>query len=173
MIVMELVPGGSLLNYLRQKNVHLTNRQLLAMCVDVASGMAYLESRNCIHRDLAVRNCLVGKGNNIAWSVSLLMRIQFQRIQYFFQILWSLGENNVVKISDFGMSREEQEYIVSDGMKQIPIKWTAPEALNYGKYTSLCDVWSFGVLCWEVFSRGGTPYSGLSNTRSRQMISAG
>lgn len=71
------------------------------------------------------------------------------------------------------MSREEQEYIVSDGMKQIPIKWTAPEALNYGKYTSLCDVWSFGVLCWEVFSRGGTPYSGLSNTRSRQMISAG
>ena len=61
MIVMELVPGGSLLNYLRQKNVHLTNRQLLAMCVDVASGMAYLESRNCIHRDLAVRNCLVGK----------------------------------------------------------------------------------------------------------------
>lgn len=79
----------------------------------------------------------------------------------------------MVKISDFGMSREEQEYIVSDGMKQIPIKWTAPEALNYGKYTSLCDVWSFGVLCWEVFSRGGTPYSGLSNTRSRQMISAG
>lgn len=83
------------------------------------------------------------------------------------------GEDNCVKISDFGMSREEQEYIVSDGMKQIPIKWTAPEALNYGKYTSLCDVWSFGVLCWEVFSRGGTPYSGLSNTRSRQMISAG
>lgn len=79
----------------------------------------------------------------------------------------------MVKISDFGMSREEQEYIVSDGMKQIPIKWTAPEALNYGKYTSLCDVWSYGVLCWEVFSKGGTPYSGLSNTRSRQMISAG
>ena len=60
MIVMELVPGGSLLNYLRQKSNHLTNRQLLSMCIDVASGMAYLESRNCIHRDLAVRNCLVG-----------------------------------------------------------------------------------------------------------------
>ena len=43
---------------------------------------------------------------------------------------------------------------------QIPIKWTAPEALNYGKYTSLCDVWSFGVLCWEIFSKGGTPYQG-------------
>ena len=61
MIVMELVPGGSLLNYLRQKNVQLTIKQLMAMCVDVAAGMAYLESRNCIHRDLAVRNCLVGK----------------------------------------------------------------------------------------------------------------
>ncbi len=61
MIVMELVPGGSLLNFLRQKNNHLSVRQMLSMCADVASGMAYLESRNCIHRDLAVRNCLVGK----------------------------------------------------------------------------------------------------------------
>ncbi|KAI5723466.1 hypothetical protein M8J76_006611 [Diaphorina citri] len=73
-----------------------------------------------------------------------------------------IGKDNIVKISDFGMSREEEEYIVSDGMKQIPIKWTAPEALNFGKYTSLCDVWSYGVLAWEIFSRGGTPYSGLS-----------
>ena len=56
--------------------------------------------------------------------------------------------------------REEEEYIVSDGLKQIPIKWTAPEALNYGKYTSLCDIWSYGVLVWEIFSKGGTPYQG-------------
>ena len=58
------------------------------------------------------------------------------------------------------MCREEEEYIVSDGLKQIPIKWTAPEALNYGKYTSLCDIWSYGVLVWEIFSKGGTPYQG-------------
>lgn len=57
---MELVPGGSLLNYLRQKSANFTTRLLFSMCVDVAAGMAYLESRNCIHRDLAVRNCLVG-----------------------------------------------------------------------------------------------------------------
>lgn len=49
--------------------------------------------------------------------------------------MWTIsGLENIVKISDFGMSREEEEYIVSDGMKQIPIKWTAPEALNYGKF---------------------------------------
>merc|ERR1711936_1215658 len=116
MIVMELVPGGSLLKY--------------------------LESKQCIHRDLAARNCLV-------------------------------GDTNIVKISDFGMSREEEEYIVSDGLKQIPIKWTAPEALNYGKYTSLCDVWSFGVLAWEIFSKGGTPYQGMTNTRARELIDSG
>lgn len=127
--------------------------------------MRYLESKNCIHRDLAARNCLI-------------------------------GYENIVKISDFGMSREEEEYIgeflrnqpyqttvffyilhhfytVSDGMKQIPIKWTAPEALNFGKYTTLCDVWSYGILMWEIFSKGDTPYSGMSNSRARERIDSG
>jgi serine/threonine protein kinase len=70
------------------------------------------------------------------------------------------------------MSREEQEYVVSDGLKQIPIKWTAPEALNYGKYTSLSDVWSYGILMWEIFSKGQTPYTGMSNSKAREMIEA-
>ncbi|XP_026330370.1 tyrosine-protein kinase Fer isoform X5 [Hyposmocoma kahamanoa] len=84
-----------------------------------------------------------------------------------------IGDDNIVKISDFGMSREEEEYIVSGGMKQIPIKWTAPEALNFGKYTSLCDVWSYGVLMWEIFSKGDTPYAGMSNSRAREKIDTG
>lgn len=63
--------------------------------------------------------------------------------------------------------------LVSDGMKQIPIKWTAPEALNFGKYTSLCDVWSYGILIWEIFSKGDTPYSGMSNSRARERIDSG
>lgn len=58
-------------------------------------------------------------------------------------------------------------------MKQIPIKWTAPEALNFGKYNSLCDVWSYGVLIWEIFSKGGTPYAGMSNSRAREKIDEG
>ncbi|XP_047026169.1 tyrosine-protein kinase Fer isoform X2 [Helicoverpa zea] len=142
MIVMELVPGGSLLTFLRTRAASLSSRSLLAMCRDAAGGMRYLESKNCIHRDLAARNCLV-------------------------------GDDNIVKISDFGMSREEEEYIVSGGMKQIPIKWTAPEALNFGKYTSLCDVWSYGVLMWEIFSKGDTPYAGMSNSRAREKIDTG
>uniref|UniRef100_A0A1B6F723 Tyrosine-protein kinase n=1 Tax=Cuerna arida TaxID=1464854 RepID=A0A1B6F723_9HEMI len=84
-----------------------------------------------------------------------------------------VSSDNTVKISDFGMSREEEEYIVSDGMKQIPIKWTAPEALNFGKYTSLCDVWSYGVLTWEIFAKGGTPYPGYSNSKAREKIDQG
>ncbi|XP_069102517.1 tyrosine-protein kinase Fer-like isoform X2 [Argopecten irradians] len=84
-----------------------------------------------------------------------------------------VGDGNVVKISDFGMSREEEEYTVSEGLKQIPIKWTAPEALMYGKYTSLCDVWSFGILMWEVFSYGQTPYSGMTNNQARERVDDG
>lgn len=90
MIVMELVPGGSLLNFLRNHGANLTQKNLLGMCLDASAGMQYLESKNCIHRDLAARNCLVGEGNQ-------------------------------VKISDFGMSREEEEYTVSDGLKQVSL----------------------------------------------------
>ncbi|CAL1264549.1 unnamed protein product [Larinioides sclopetarius] len=142
MIVMELVQGGSLLNYLQKYGETLTQDQLLSFCIDAASGMEYLESKNCIHRDLAARNCLV-------------------------------GENNIVKLSDFGMSRETLEYVATDGMKQIPIKWTAPEALNYGTYTSLSDVWSFGILMWEVYSLGSIPYFGLSNNKATEAVERG
>uniref|UniRef100_A0A3B3YAI3 Tyrosine-protein kinase n=1 Tax=Poecilia mexicana TaxID=48701 RepID=A0A3B3YAI3_9TELE len=106
-IVMELVSGGDFLSFLRKKKDELKTKQLVRFAVDAAAGMAYLESKNCIHRDLAARNCLV-------------------------------GESNVLKISDFGMSRQEDDGVYSSsGLKQIPIKWTAPEALNYGNTWSL------------------------------------
>ncbi|XP_054163853.1 tyrosine-protein kinase Fer-like [Oppia nitens] len=147
MIVMELVEGGSLLNHLRHNTnrVSFTLSILLKMTIDAASGMEYLQSKNCIHRDLAARNCLIGL-------------------------------DKVLKITDFGMSREannDLEYTVSTGMKQIPIKWTAPEALNYGRYTSLCDVWSFAILMWEILTMGSTPYSGMSNAKARDLIDNG
>ncbi|XP_069481578.1 tyrosine-protein kinase Fer isoform X1 [Ambystoma mexicanum] len=142
-IVMELVPGGDFLTFLRKKKEDLKPKQLVKFSVDAAAGMAYLESKNCIHRDLAARNCLV-------------------------------GENNVLKISDFGMSRQEDDGIYSSsGLKQIPIKWTAPEALNYGRYSSESDVWSFGILLWETFSLGVCPYPGMTNQQAREQVEKG
>uniref|UniRef100_A0A674KBY3 Tyrosine-protein kinase n=1 Tax=Terrapene triunguis TaxID=2587831 RepID=A0A674KBY3_9SAUR len=142
-IVMELIPGGDFLSFLRKKKDELKTKQLVKFSLDAAAGMAYLESKNCIHRDLAARNCLV-------------------------------GENNVLKISDFGMSRQEDDGVYSSsGLKQIPIKWTAPEALNYGRYTSESDVWSFGILLWETFSLGVCPYPGMTNQQAREQVEKG
>nr|CAM15224.1 novel protein similar to vertebrate fer (fps/fes related) tyrosine kinase (phosphoprotein NCP94) (FER) [Danio rerio] len=139
-IVMELVPGGDFLSFLRKKKEDLKTKQLVKFALDAAGGMAYLELKNCIHRDLAARNCLV-------------------------------GENNVLKISDFGMSRQEDDGIYSSsGLKQIPIKWTAPEALNYGRYSSESDVWSYGILLWETFSLGVCPYPGMTNQQAREQV---
>uniref|UniRef100_A0A8C5Z5I3 Tyrosine-protein kinase n=1 Tax=Marmota marmota marmota TaxID=9994 RepID=A0A8C5Z5I3_MARMA len=142
-IIMELVPGGDFLSYLRKKKDELKLKQLVKFSLDAAAGMLYLESKNCIHRDLAARNCLV-------------------------------GENNILKISDFGMSRQEDGGVYSSsGLKQIPIKWTAPEALNYGRYSSESDVWSFGILLWETFSLGISPYPGMTNQQAREQVERG
>ncbi|XP_044536205.1 tyrosine-protein kinase Fer [Gracilinanus agilis] len=134
---------GDFLSFLRKKKDELKLKQLVKFALDAASGMAYLESKNCIHRDLAARNCLV-------------------------------GENNILKISDFGMSRQEDGGVYSStGLKQIPIKWTAPEALNYGRYSSESDAWSFGILLWETFSLGVCPYPGMTNQHAREQVEQG
>lgn len=142
MIVMEYVPGGSLLSHLRKSKNALPVMKLLQMSLDAACGMMYLEARNCIHRDLAARNCLISNDGQL-------------------------------KIADFGMSREEHIYELSDKRGQIPIKWTAPEALRTGRYTIKCDVWSYGVLLWEIFTFGDVPYRNWSNQQTRDMIESG
>ncbi|MEQ2243594.1 hypothetical protein ILYODFUR_008506 [Ilyodon furcidens] len=143
-IIMELISGGDFLSFLRSEGHSLTAKMLVKMTENVAAGMEYLESKKCIHRDLAARNCLV-------------------------------AERNVVKISDFGMSRERDDgvYSAEGGLRQIPVKWTAPEALNYGRYTTQSDVWSFGILLWETFSMGMTPYTSMNNQQTRDEVEKG
>uniref|UniRef100_A0AAV2ISV7 non-specific protein-tyrosine kinase n=1 Tax=Knipowitschia caucasica TaxID=637954 RepID=A0AAV2ISV7_KNICA len=133
-IVMELVSGGDFLSFLRKKKDELKTKQLLRFSIDAAAGMSYLESHNCIHRDLAARNCLVSDGK-------------------------------VLKISDFGMSRQEDDGVYSSsGLKQIPIKWTAPEALNYGNY---------GNCGGPGLRLGVCPYPGMTNQQAREQVEKG
>uniref|UniRef100_A0A8C9WDL4 Tyrosine-protein kinase n=1 Tax=Scleropages formosus TaxID=113540 RepID=A0A8C9WDL4_SCLFO len=143
-IVMELVQGGDFLSFLRNEGHSLKTKALIRMAENVAAGMEYLASKKCIHRDLAARNCLV-------------------------------ADQNLVKISDFGMSREGEDgvYSATGSMRQIPVKWTAPEALNYARYSTESDVWSFGVVLWETFSRGTTPYTTMTNQQTRDEVERG
>ena len=133
LIVTELMAKGSLLDYLRNEGRSLVLKTLVYINSQVAQGMAFLEARNFIHRDLAARNVLV-------------------------------SENDVVKIADFGLSRciDDGIYVAHVGAK-FPIKWTAPEACNFNQFTTKSDVWSFGILMYEVVTYGRMPYAGMSN----------
>uniref|UniRef100_A0A665X740 receptor protein-tyrosine kinase n=1 Tax=Echeneis naucrates TaxID=173247 RepID=A0A665X740_ECHNA len=135
MIVTEYMENGALDRYLRDHDGELSSFQLVGMLRGIAAGMKYLSDMSYVHRDLAARNILV---------------------------------NNTLecKVSDFGLSRvleddPEGTYTTSGG--KIPIRWTAPEAIAYRKFTSASDVWSFGIVMWEVMAFGERPYWDMSN----------
>uniref|UniRef100_A0A1A8D2I9 receptor protein-tyrosine kinase n=2 Tax=Nothobranchius TaxID=28779 RepID=A0A1A8D2I9_NOTKA len=135
MIVTEYMENGSLDSFLRKHDAQFTGIQLVGMLRGIASGMKYLSDMGYVHRDLAARNILV-------------------------------NSNLVCKVSDFGMSRvleddPEAAYTTRGG--KIPIRWTAPEAIAYRKFTSSSDVWSYGIVMWEVMSYGERPYWDMSN----------
>ncbi|KAJ6632780.1 ALK tyrosine kinase receptor, partial [Pseudolycoriella hygida] len=152
-IVLELLAGGDLKNFLREgrskpeRPSPLTMKDLVFCAVDVAKGCRYMESKRFIHRDIAARNCLLS----------------------------SKGPGRVVKIADFGMARDiyRSDYYRKGGKAMLPIKWMPPEAFLDGIFTSKTDVWSFGVLLWEVFSLGLMPYTGLPNRDVMQLVTGG
>ncbi|GLH15030.1 Tyrosine-protein kinase transmembrane receptor Ror [Gryllus bimaculatus] len=125
----------------------LGQSEFLHIALQIATGMEYLSSHHYVHRDLAARNCLV-------------------------------GDNLTVKISDFGLSRDiySSDYYRVQSKSLLPVRWMPPESILYGKFTTESDVWSFGVVLWEIYSYGLQPYYGYSNQevidmiRSRQLL---
>ncbi|XP_053700193.1 ephrin type-A receptor 7 isoform X2 [Synchiropus splendidus] len=155
MIVIEYMENGSLDSFLRKHDGQFTVIQLVGMLRGIAAGMRYLSDMGYVHRDLAARNILV-------------------------------NSNLVCKVSDFGLSRVIDDdpaavYTTSGKMLdlmvftpvtdlrfteqggKIPVRWTAPEAIQYRKFTSASDVWSYGIVMWEVMSYGERPYWDMSN----------
>lgn len=107
---------------------------LVNMSINIAAGLEYLAQHHYIHRDLATRNCLI-------------------------------DSNFTVKIADFGLSQDiyATDYCRLGDSALLPIRWMPPEAIMYAKFTLHSDVWSFGVVLWEIFSYGAQPYYSLSN----------
>ncbi|XP_053376681.1 hepatocyte growth factor receptor-like [Mercenaria mercenaria] len=145
LVVLPFMRKGDVLSYIRDVNNQPTVKELVVFGVDIANGMHYLSQLKFIHRDLAARNCMI-------------------------------DDNMRVKVADFGLSRDvyEKEYYSScDKKAQLPVKWMSPESLEFGLFTHKSDVWSFGVVLWELLTRGVNPYPTVDNWDILRYLKAG
>uniref|UniRef100_H2YE97 Tyrosine-protein kinase receptor n=1 Tax=Ciona savignyi TaxID=51511 RepID=H2YE97_CIOSA len=149
MVVMEFMSKGDLKTYLRSsrpdaedhKEEPLTLQQKLQMCGEIADGMSYLSETKYVHRDLAARNCLV-------------------------------HDDLTVKIGDFGLTRDvyETDYYRIDSRGILPVRWMAPESLKDGVFDSRSDVWSYGVVLWEIATLAEQPYQGQQHDQVTRFV---
>ncbi|XP_047639132.1 focal adhesion kinase 1 isoform X18 [Phacochoerus africanus] len=132
-IIMELCTLGELRSFLQVRKYSLDLASLILYAYQLSTALAYLESKRFVHRDIAARNVLV-------------------------------SANDCVKLGDFGLSRYMEDstyYKASKG--KLPIKWMAPESINFRRFTSASDVWMFGVCMWEILMLGVKPFQGVKN----------
>uniref|UniRef100_A0A915AMN7 Tyrosine-protein kinase n=2 Tax=Parascaris univalens TaxID=6257 RepID=A0A915AMN7_PARUN len=132
MIVMELCPGGNLETHLRKMSGSIMPGERIVYCLEIARGLRYLHRKNCIHGDLACRNCLISKHGEI-------------------------------KVTDFGLSKLVDEITAETKIlrpqDRLPVRWMAPETLaRIPLYSTKSDVWSYGVVCYEIFNNGEKPW---------------
>lgn len=132
-IVMELAAHGEMRSYLQKSRHSINLETLLSYIFQLSTAMSYLESKNFVHRDIAARNVLV-------------------------------CTPKCVKLADFGLSRwvDEQAYYKASKGK-LPIKWMAPESINFRRFTMASDIWMFGVCMWEILMYGVKPFQGVKN----------
>ncbi|XP_052002563.1 insulin-like growth factor 1b receptor [Xyrauchen texanus] len=152
LVIMELMTQGDLKSYLRSlRSKESTSslplpplKKMIQMAGEIADGMAYLNANKFVHRDLAARNCMVAK-------------------------------DFTVKIGDFGMTRDiyETDYYRKGGKGLLPVRWMSPESLKDGVFTTMSDVWSFGVVLWEIATLAEQPYQGLSNEQVLRFVMEG
>ncbi|XP_076465772.1 LOW QUALITY PROTEIN: putative molluscan insulin-related peptide(s) receptor [Babylonia areolata] len=152
LVIMELMANGDLKNFLRMHRPDEDDcigdppsvKEILQMAGEIADGMAYLSANKYVHRDLAARNCMV-------------------------------SENKVVKIGDFGMTRDiyETDYYRKGNKGLLPVRWMAPESLKDGVFTTMSDVWSYGIVMWEMATLAAQPYQGLANEQVVKFVSEG
>ncbi|PIO70875.1 hypothetical protein TELCIR_07250 [Teladorsagia circumcincta] len=134
MLVMEMVSGGSLDVHLQKEAAHITKRDRLRYSIGAAKGLEYLHENDCLHRDVAARNCLVHRGDVKLSDFGLSREL----------------------------SNRAKKYKLKDMKQRLPIRWLAPEVLSSGTYSKKSDVYSFGILLWEIYMDGQTPYSNMS-----------
>ncbi|KAG9510915.1 Insulin receptor [Fragariocoptes setiger] len=148
-VIMEFMENGDLRSYIRgirseyEKKNTLYERIYLT-AAQIADGMAYLASKKFVHRDLAARNCMV-------------------------------AEDFTVKIGDFGLTRDiyDTDYYRRGTHGRLPIRWMSPEAIKDNKYTTASDVWSYGIVIWEMATFCEHPYQGCSNEEVMSLVSSG
>ncbi|XP_072503390.1 insulin receptor-related protein [Notamacropus eugenii] len=150
LVIMELMTRGDLKSHLRSLRPEAENNpglprpelgDMIQMAGEIADGMAYLTANKFVHRDLAARNCMV-------------------------------SQDFTVKIGDFGMTRDvyETDYYRKGGKGLLPVRWMAPESLKDGIFSTHSDVWSFGVVLWEIVTLAEQPYQGLSNEQVLRFV---